>query len=255
MTRTGAGSPLITLLLSLLMLAGALGVLVAGAINLAPDFAIRADPVIVDSASLEGECETKRAVITSCDTTMTYLVEGVTHRVERDYIWIGTAQDYAADVVVAADRPDLATVSVALDRLWNRTLTILGGFLLFGVLGLGGLRQWRTVRSARRRYRPETAQRLFPVVVPLVGAKDVPLRGCSYQFTVPVGGKQRKREQLLNKAEGAPFLVGPGSALAVHAEGAEAHPVLLDAGLTRLDLTDEERAQLSSPTRQGDDVS
>ena len=254
-SRTGTPAPMLMLFLGLFTVALSIGILVGGAANVLPDVTIRANPKVLDAATLDGQCETKKVVFTICDATITYEVAGVPQRVERDYYWIGTAQEYTTDVVVAADRPELATVSVAIDKLWNRVLSILGAFALILGFGLMTLRQWSQARGARSTYKPETAQQLFPVVVNVVGAKDIKLRGRSYEFTGVVDGKKRKWQQLLNKAEGAPFLVGPGSALAVHAEGAQAHPVLLDAGLTRLDLTEEERAQLSSPSRPGDDVS
>jgi hypothetical protein len=238
------------LVLGLLMVAGAVATLVGGAVNVLPDLAVRANPLTVQAASADGSCETKRAVFTSCSVVLAYEVAGTSHQVQRDYVWIGTAEEYATEVMVAADRPELATASVALDKLTNRVLSILAGFALFLGIGLATLRQWRLARAVRVRYAKKTAQPLAPVVVTLGTVKDVRLRGRLHEYTVEVKGKTRKRAQLLSKAEGAaPFMVAPGRALAVHAAGAEAHPVLLDAGLTRLDLTDEERQALLTPSQ------
>jgi hypothetical protein len=240
------------LLLGLLMVAGAVGALVGGAVNVLPDLTIRANPMVVTASTVDGTCETKRFVFTSCSAVLTYDVGGTSHEVQRDYLWVGTAQDYAVDVVVAADQPELATVSVALDRIWNRIFSVLALFALLLGLGVAALRQWRVARAARRRYHSGTAQQLFPVGVQLLDVRDVRLRGRTYKFSAASDGKRPKREQLLTKTEGEPFRLGPNRALAVHAEGGEAHPVLLDAGLTRLDLSDEERAALlasvSAPT-------
>lgn len=248
--RTGAPSPALMLVLGLLMVAGAIATLAGGVVNVLPDLAVRANPMTVQTSTADGSCETKRVVFTSCSVVLSYEVAGIPHEVQREYVWIGTAQEYSTEVMVAADRPELATASVALDKLTNRVLSILAGFAVFLGIGLATLRQWRIVRTVRVRYAKQTAQPLTPVVVDLGTVKDVRLRGRLHEFTVQVDGKSRKRAQLLSKAEGgAPFLVAPGRALAVRAAGAEAHPVLLDAGLTRLDLTDDERARLLTPSR------
>ena len=250
MARTGAPPPILMFVLGLLMVAGAVATLAGGVVNVLPDLAVRANPLMVQTASADGSCETKRVVFTSCSVVLSYDVAGTSYEVERDYVWIGTAQEYSTDVMVAADRPELATASVALDKLTNRVLSILAGFALFLGIGIATLRQWRLARVVRVRYAKKTAQPLTPVVVSLAGVKDVRLRGRLYEFIVTADGKSRKRSQLLSKSEGAaPFLVAPDRALAVYAAGVEAHPVLLDSGLTRLDLTDDERAQILTPSQ------
>ncbi|MGO7704663.1 hypothetical protein ACC718_39135, partial [Rhizobium ruizarguesonis] len=55
--------------------------------------------------------------------------------------------DYETGLVISADHPELATMSLGLDMLWNRIITLTVFSVLLGVMGLGmiflGIRIWR----------------------------------------------------------------------------------------------------------------
>lgn len=73
----------------------------------------------------EGKCST-RIILHICDATLTLGIPTgeVTRRV--NYLFTGVhAGDYSIRVMADPARPDLVTTDLGLDRLWNRTLTLL----------------------------------------------------------------------------------------------------------------------------------
>ena len=245
--RTGLSSPILLLVISVAMFLGFLVTTAAAVVNLAPDLAVRAHPAVVDTATVDGSCHTKKFV-TSCDATLSYQLAGRSYSVERFYMWVGPSDDTPVEVEVAADHPENATLSIGLDHLWNRVLTLGGLAILLLVVGIGVLRQWQVARATSASVRG--AQRLVPAVVSLTLVRKVRAGGRMHRFILDTAGTKVTREQRLRKNEGDAFMVAPGRALAVHAEGREAYPVLLDAGLTRLDLDAEERARLVAAAPQ-----
>jgi len=212
--------------------------------TIAPDLAIRANPVTVTvtDADVDGSCHVKKLALADCSVTLTYAVDGHTHVVARDYFWVDFSKhDYTTDVVVAADDPANASASVALEKLPNRILTAVGLLLLFLACAVVPLRHFRRSRRARARYGTQQPLRFVPV--PVVGVQEVFLRGKAYRFTAP-DGSGPKHSSLITDKEVTPYRLADGRLLAVMAGGED--PILLDQGLTRLDVTDEERVRIAT---------
>ncbi len=106
------------------------GILGASAVYTAPvvisDWQVRGTAQPVPSARVsEGKCSAK-LVIHICDATLTLRTAqgSVTRRV--NYVFTGLhAGDYGVGVMADPARPDLVTTDLGLDRLWNRTITLL----------------------------------------------------------------------------------------------------------------------------------
>lgn len=235
------------LLLALVFAAATIGVAWAGISSLAPDFVIRANAVPTD-AQIDGSCSTRKLIFTDCDVTMDYEVDGVAHSVERSFFFIGTGGNYEASVVRSGKDPSQATLDLALDKLWNRVGLALFFFAFCVLLGVGSLLDWRRGAKARSRYGGRDRRRLTPVIVHVNRVQAVKRKGHRYDFAVHHRGKARRRWLMLGKEEGHAFFLGHPShdnrVLAVYAQGAEDVPILLDEGLTRLDLSNDERAAL-----------
>ncbi len=107
-------------------------ILVACAVYTAPavisDWQVRAAAKAAPDARVsEGKCSAK-LVIHICDATLALRTPTgtVTRRV--NYVFSGFhAGDYRVGVMADPARPDLVTTDLGLDRLWNRTLTLLAG--------------------------------------------------------------------------------------------------------------------------------
>lgn len=126
-------------------LLGLLGTVMFGAIlvalslytlpNLISDWRIRdtAQPV-ANSRITDGSCTTK-IVLSVCDATLAVQTKSrtVTHSV--NYIFMDVhSGDYSVVVLADPEHPELATTDMALEKLWNRTITLLvGGLLLMAM--------------------------------------------------------------------------------------------------------------------------
>ncbi|MCF4129593.1 hypothetical protein [Methylobacterium sp. SyP6R] len=129
------------------------GILIACAVYTAPavisDWQVHAAAKAAPDARVsEGKCSAK-LVIHICDATLALRTPTgtVTRRV--NYVFIGLhAGDYRVGVMADPARPDFVTTDLGLDRLWNRTITLLVGMgaiaaCIFGAL-LSLLRNRRT---------------------------------------------------------------------------------------------------------------
>lgn len=80
---------------------------------------------VLDGRVTDGKCSTK-IVLHICDATLTLRTPGgpVSRRV--NYVFAGVhSGDYSIRVMADPARPDLMTTDLSLDRLWNRTITLL----------------------------------------------------------------------------------------------------------------------------------
>ncbi len=107
-------------------------ILVAAGVYTAPpvlsDWQVRdAAQAIPDARVSDGKC-TSKIVIHICDATLALHTPAgpVTRRV--NYVFTGVhVGDYSIAVMADPSRPDLVTTDLGLDRLWNRTITLLVG--------------------------------------------------------------------------------------------------------------------------------
>jgi len=115
------------------------GILVAASIYTVPDLVsdwrIRdtARPV-ADGRVSKGSCNS-RVAINICDATLSVMTKS--GRVTRDvnYIFADVhVGSYSVEVLADPAHPELATTDMALEKLWNRTITLLvGGLLLLAL--------------------------------------------------------------------------------------------------------------------------
>ncbi|SFU76100.1 hypothetical protein SAMN02799631_02163 [Methylobacterium sp. 174MFSha1.1] len=120
------------------------GILVACAVYTAPavisDWQVRATAQPAPNARVsEGKCSAK-LVIHICDATLNLPTTAgtVTRRV--NYVFSGLhAGDYRVGVMADPSRPDLVTTDLGLDRLWNRTITLLAGMGAIAACIIGAL--------------------------------------------------------------------------------------------------------------------
>ena len=84
----------------------------------------RARPV-PDARVTDGKCSSK-IVVHICDVTLDVRTPSGTVSRRINYVFTGVhVGDYSVRVVADPARPDLATTDMALDKLWNRTITLL----------------------------------------------------------------------------------------------------------------------------------
>jgi len=217
------------------------------------DWMIAQDPVVIEDALItDGECSTSRGVFVDCSAHVSYEVKGkaIEKDIELMFLDFGSG-DYAVDVVRSGSQPAKATLSLGLDMLWNRTITVA---VIVGLLALFGLALFRSgVVQDRNRRLAQRPSRLTPIAVPVTQINKV-LGGSVVQFQYGLGKKQQPllTTSRFGKNEGPLWLGDDGTtALAVMPENA-AVPVLLDEKLERLDLTPSERSEVDAILRRNE---
>ena len=223
---------------------GALGVfmLVWQLPPLLHDWKISRNPVVVYDGDIQnGRCTTRKGIFTDCEAHLSYAVDGTQYETDAAAMFVSFGSgDYMVDLVRSGDDPSLATISIGIEKMWNRIAVLTGfsvlllGMALFALIsGLSALRDRRILSQAGR---------LIAVPVPLAGIEDLK-KGVKLSFTDPTGDRPNKKyegtfikdEPLFQESAS-----GVTTGIAVRHEGG-GRPVLLDAGLQRLNLTEEER--------------
>jgi len=245
--RTGVPSAIFLGFLALFMLALGVGMAVWMAPGILRDLEIGKNPVEEPQARISnGKCRTK-LVLVSCEASIAYAVAGKRYASSVEFSFVDVHfGSYTANVVRSADKPELATLDIGLEMMWNRIGTLIGFLVLFvggaGALMLNALRNMRLKSIAR------TTDRLTPVAVGVTQiaknwlGKNVT---CSYAGT----GRVRKFAERMRKTE-EPFFLNASQALAV-LPGDSTMPILVDEALSRIDLTDAERHALYAARQHG----
>ncbi len=203
------------------------------------DLQILHNPVTLhDGQVIDGECTTRRG-ITDCSARLVYDFKGQSYDTVSGMAFVDFGSgDYLVDIVISGDRPELATMSIGIEKIWNRVIVFAAAVLLFGGGMVATMRQWLRARRHRRDWQGSGRLALVPVTITQVhrqrGAVTVSYRDGSgpvtvTRFTGPAGPLT------------LPDAVGAATGIAVRRDGG-AQPVLLDEGLDRLDLTADERA-------------
>lgn len=236
--------------LALLGLAGFMGYLqVPGIIT---DWKIAQNPVVVAASTINGgRCSTQTLIFVSCDAHITYTVKSKTFARDVSFWFLDPRGDsYDVEVVRSGDTPQIATLSLGLEMLWNR---ILFSAALIALIAFSGLALFRTgwradhVRALAKKELPMT-----PVRVTITANKKV-IGAHSFAYRLLTEGKKHGEvfsARLGRKQE--PFWLNTetGEALAVLQDGG-AMPILLDAELASLDLTPGERHQIMAARNGG----
>jgi hypothetical protein len=203
------------------------------------DIQINQNPLTLPQAEvLDGECSTRRG-LTDCDARLVYDYKGKSYDTQVSLAFIDfSGSDYLVDVVISADKPELATLSLGLEMLWNRLAVFAVLILIFAggaiAMVLAGLRAWNSNRAAAT-----------PGRVQLVPVQITDTRNGFVSYADYRNGKRSPRVTRTKFARGQEPLMavdasGNVVAVAVQAEHIKL-PVLLDRGLERLALSDVER--------------
>lgn len=209
--------------------------------GIARDWKINSDPVVVtDATVLDTRCKVRALAIQTCRALLDYRVDGHRYQTSLEFSFASFERDaWPVDVFRSASHPELATLGLALDRIWNRiaVLVFFVGALLLLTMHLVSLSRF----AAAVKRMQGTEVRLFTVKVRL-GVTKKAWGWTSIPFSYRVKGRNRYFVSLFHGRE-SPFRLDDEHALAVvSAEGAA--PILLDAELARLELSSAEREAL-----------
>lgn len=218
--------------------------------DLMQDMEISKHPLAIDGDIQNGRCTTRKGFLTDCEAHLVYSYGG------RDYqkdVHLFFADlhfgDYQSGMVIDADHPEMATLSIGIEKLWDRivSLAAIVGIILAMALGMMfvGL---RVARVRRQLARPATLEPL-PVEITAFNRNR---RGLFVTYADKIGKTKTNRTAYTHFPAGEePLILGTaknGHAVALAARhGRTSLPVLLDAGLGRVDLTDEERRAVLGP--------
>ena len=229
--------PVLLVILAVMLVAEGPGIL--------RDYQISKDPLEIESGDINGSCKTRKAIFTTCEADLSYEHAGVSYTKEVEVMFVDFhSGDYETGLVISSKNPELATISLGLDMLWNRIIT-LGVFV--ALLGFGSLAMLFTlirVLRARLQLRHPAPLTVIPVALTAVAEKRSRL---FVTYADTVRDARTKRQSFTHLERGRiPVVVGHTGkhdvALAVW-HGNTALPVLLDDQLERIDLSNEERAQ------------
>ncbi len=214
------------------------------------DWTINQNPVMLDSGDIrDGKCETRKGFFTTCSAHLNYAYNGQNYDKDVEIMFVDAhTGDYETGLVISGEHPELATLSLGIDKLWNRIITLAVFVALLGGVSIGLiyqiLRVWR-VRSGLSR-----PAELVPVPVEITGVDRAGKR-LTVTYADKIAGRKTGRAAHTRFEPGqAPLLVGTKGdhavALAVW-HGKSALPILLDERLERVDMTAEERATALAP--------
>ena len=139
--------------------------------DLATDFGLDGKARPVAGAHVRGSCSTYGGVLTRCDATLVAPGSGGEIQRKVDYFFVDLhVGDYGVRVVADPAQPALLTTDLALDKLRNRTITLVIMGPLFALLaGVALAVAGRTVRSQRATRRALSNQVLRPILLRMEG--------------------------------------------------------------------------------------
>jgi hypothetical protein len=220
---------------------GALMIVVPPIPDLVSDFAIRNAARPLAGATIEhGECRVHLLLI-SCEATLLARRQGLPElRRKVDYWFFDFhSGNYTTEVMADPSQPEKMTTDLALDKLWNRTVTLLllgPLFLLSGLVIVKYL--FRTVRARRAVVRALSNQVLRPTILRLDSRNKDTWMVSSLTDT----GAGKSCEWV---TKGMPIFMDPSQNLVLGVTAGDGTACMpLDAALSWIDLTDVERTQL-----------
>ncbi|OLP49224.1 hypothetical protein [Allorhizobium taibaishanense] len=214
------------------------------------DYQISQNPLALENGSVQnGRCTTHKGVFTTCEAHLSYQYQGQSYNSDVEVMFTDLhVGDYETDMVISADHPEMATISLGLDKLWNRIITLAAFALIFAGLGIGATFTGIRALLARRQLRQPAM--LTPIPVEITGFNRS--RGAlsiNYRDRIADDKTGRIALTIMRRGE-EPLIIGqfkgkPVGLAVRHANAAL--PVLLDDRLNRLPLTDEERSVALAP--------
>lgn len=243
LTGRPVAAPAAMLFTLVMMVALAIGLAIWQGPGLWRDLQISQDPQTIPSGEVrDGECNTRRG-LTDCEAQLVYDYDGKTYDTHVSLAFLDfSSGDYEVDVVISRGKPELATISLGLEMLWNR-LAVFAVFMLVFVGGLVAV-LWGAWQAARANRAASLPGRLTVVPVEVAGVDNK--RGAGFVSYFPTANGKRKGHVVRTRfpAGQAPLMAldakGKVFGVAVKSEHV-ALPVLLDSGLERLELGEAER--------------
>lgn len=215
------------------------------------DFQISQNPLALEDGDVQnGRCTTRKLFFADCSARLVYSYDGRNYDTEVAVMFVDFhTGDYETGVVISADNPELATISLGLDKLWNRIITLSIFVLLLGCMSLGPLFQAVRIWGVKRHLRQPALLNAIPVEITAVDRKRNIL-SVTYNDKIANDRTGRSAYSRMKKGE-EPLIVadanGKAVGLAVR-HGKTALPVLLDDRLQRLALTEAERISRLPPS-------
>lgn len=213
------------------------------------DYKINQNPLVIENAGISGNCTTRKAVFTTCEVDLSYEHGGQRYEKDVDVMFVDFhTGDYETGLVISADRPDLATITLGLDMLWNRIITLAAFALLLGGGSLAMI--FLALRILRVRSQLRRPAHLTPIPVEITGM-DKKRNRLAVTYADRLSERKTKRVAYTRFEAGQePIIVGDAGsnpvALAVW-HGNTSLPILLDDRLERIEMSAQERADALAP--------
>ncbi len=213
--------------------------------DLLRDYRISQNPIVLEDGELrDGECKVTKGLFTSCDARLVYTYNGRYYDSKTEIFFVDFhAGNYETDLVISADNPELATVTLGLEKMQNRVISFGVFFGLIAAICLTSI--FLGLRVSYARSRLTTPAPLTPVPVEVFTYKQSGRR-LFVTYTDKIADDKTKRTAYSRFDKGQePIIIGQAQdgspiALAVR-HGNTSLPVLLDTGLERIKMTDDER--------------
>ncbi|QCI65403.1 hypothetical protein [Phreatobacter stygius] len=196
---------------------------------------------------ISGKCKSK-LVLHFCDATIERRGPAGNIREETSFgffdLHLGA---YSIRVMQQKGNPNVVTTDLALDHFWNRLITVGLFVALFGAGALASLRQAvrRRTGDPNKPLRALSGKVLSPLLVDLRGEGTENGKTWTWTYARPMSGPAFGPETAVDFPAGLwPFFVDQAGSQALAAGGPNGEVLLLDGGLTVLDMRPEERQRL-----------
>lgn len=243
LTGRPVAAPAAMLFTLVILTAMAIGLAIWQGPGLWRDLQISQNPMTLPNGQvLDGECNTRRG-LTDCEAQLVYDYDGKSYDTHVSLAFLDfSSGDYEVDVVISRGKPELATLSLGLDMLWNR-LAVFAVFMLVFVGGVVAV-LWGAWQAGRANRAASTPGRLSVVPVEIAGVDNKRGAGFVSYFSTENGKRKGHVVRTRFPAGQAPLMgldaKGKAFGVAVKSEHVSL-PVLLDGGLERLELSEAER--------------
>lgn len=217
------------------------------------DYTINQDPLVIENGTINGNCTTRKAIFTTCEVDLSYEHGGQRYEKDVEVMFVDFhTGDYETGLVISPDRPDLATITLGLDMLWNRIITLAAFAILLGGGALAMMFLALRILRVRGQLRHPAPLTVIPVEITAVDRKRNRL---AITYADRLSERKTKRVAFTRFEAGEePIIIGDAGsnavALAVR-HGNTALPVLLDDRLERIEMSEQERADALAPLCAG----
>ena len=204
------------------------------------DWKISRNPVIVvDGDIQDASCRTRKAIFTDCEAQLSYAVDGQSYESDVELMFVDFhARDHVVDLVPSGEEPSLATMSIGIDKLWNRVGLL--AFLFLCTLGGGLVLLRQGAWNMRATVQMAGSGRMTVVPVTIAGVTSSGSR-TNVIIRDPAAARLKAKHVSSFGRNEEPLILPDGQGLVIRLEGTRV-PILPDRGLQRMDLTDDERA-------------